>query len=528
MIYQFGNYKLDTERYLLSQSSNPVPVEPLVFNILVYLIEHRRRVVSREELLTELWVGKVVTDSALGARLKDARKAINDSGRRQAVIRTFHGRGYQFIAEVSESASLSDEGKLPAQSVNPSIPDKPSIAVLPFSNFNHSNEQAYLSDGITEDIITSLSQFHDLFVIARNSSFLYKDQSVGMSQIARELGVRYLLEGSIQRASRRIRINVQLTDSDTMGHIWSERYDRTIEDIFELQDEITHCIVGNIAPQIEIAEVERARKLSSDNLTAYELALKAQSRSYEACRSDKLDLHNEVVGLAEKALEIDPHCSHAMWALCFYYANVYLFQRGADPENYLSLSWEVAEQFVKNDGSNPKAYISRGLVHQYRGDHEAALADYRHAYGLNPNFALNLFILAYGESLAGFTTDAIAHAQQALRLSPRETGFWRGDACLTMTQAYFADAEFENAKICAQQAIQMGTKAPTRRALMVACCAYTEDISSINKHLQELNSFAPNFIPNILTGKMKLYKRTEHNHLLIEGLGIALKHFEKS
>ncbi len=225
--------------------------------------------------------------------------------------------------------------------------------------------------------------------------------------------------------------------------------------------------------------------------------------------------------MAEKALEIDPHCSHAMWALCLFYTNAYLFQRGNDPRDYLSLSWEIAEQFVKCDGTNPKAYISRGLVHQFRNEHDAALADYRHAYSLNPNFALNLFVLAYGESLAGHTREAITHAQEGLRLSPHETNFWRGDAYLTMAQAYFADADFEKAKDCALQAIQMGTRAPTRRALMIACCAYTGDASSINKYLKELNSFAPNFIPNVLSGKMKLYDRPEHNQLLIEGLCLA-------
>ena len=203
MIYCFNQFTLDTDQFSLSAPGKPIALEPLVFNLLVYLVENRQRVVTREELLDKLWKGKVVTDAALGARLKDARKAVQDSGSRQQVIKTLHGRGYQFTAEVSESLNpsptpIADDSIV--QTDFPTLPDKPSIAVLPFSNLSNDPEQEYFSDGITDDIITALSKIRNLLVIASSSTAIYRRQSVDVTRVGREQGVHYVLEGSVRKA----------------------------------------------------------------------------------------------------------------------------------------------------------------------------------------------------------------------------------------------------------------------------------------------------------------------------------------
>jgi len=398
------------------------------------------------------------------------------------------------------------------------VPDKPSIAVLAFTNMSGDPDQEYFSDGITEDIITELSRFSGLFVIARNSSFAFKNQSVDVKTIARDLGVRYMLEGSVRRAGHRLRINAQLLDTEKATHIWAERYDGDLDDIFDLQDEITRNIVGSIAPQIEIAETERGRRLPAANLTSYELSLKAQAMFYDSARSGTSDLREETIKAAQAALDLDPRNTHALWIQGYSYAMQYLYRWGSDPEESLDRARDIAERFLQADSSNPKAYLIRAMTYTFRGEFDAAIADFRRAFALNPNFAMNAMIMAWGESLAGMTREAKEHAELALRLSPRDMDVWLGDAYLALLQASFAERDFEEAKKWGLLAVQLTAKAPIRRALMIASCIYTGDPEGAAHHARELETFAPDFIPSILSGAMTLYKMPEHNILLIEGL----------
>jgi TolB-like protein len=282
-------------------------------------------------------------------------------------------------------------------------------------------EQEYFSDGITEDITTALSYFTDLFVIARNSSFSYKGQPVDARQIARELGVRYLLEGSVRRLGNRIRINSQLINAITGGHIWAERFDGNLDDIFELQDEITRKIVASIAPQIELAEVDRSQKLSNTNLSAYELALKAQALIYDAVRVADRDMLNQAMSIADKALKLDKMSTHALWTRGMGCVFQYLYGWSTDPGTALNFAIEVADHLIGIDPSNAKSYIVRAWAYQYRREYDLALADYRRALELNPNLALNLFTMAWSEAVAGLPVEARKHAKRALMLSPRDT-----------------------------------------------------------------------------------------------------------
>ena len=222
MRYRFEDYVLDTDRRELRRESDLVPIEPKVFDLLVFLIVNRERVASKDDLIAGVWDGRIVSDSAVTTRMNAARSAIGDKGEEQRLIRTLQRKGFRFVAAVREehgpaaAAVANDVAEPPKAALT--LPDKPSIAVLPFANLNSDPEQDYFSDGIVGDIITELSRFGELFVIARNSSFQYKGKAVDVRQVGRDLGVRYVLEGSVRRRGDRIRISAQLIDGVSGAH----------------------------------------------------------------------------------------------------------------------------------------------------------------------------------------------------------------------------------------------------------------------------------------------------------------------
>ena len=248
-----------------------MPLEPQVFDVLAYLIQNRERVVSKDDLLASIWEGRSVSKSALTTRINAARSAIGDSGDQQRLIKTLQRKGIRFIGAVREEDRQTAAG----EPILVALPDRPSIAVLAFTNMSGSPDQDYFSDGITEDIITELSRFSELLVIARNSSFQYKGKSVDIRQVGRELGVRYALEGSIRRAGDRIRISAQLIDATTGAHLWADRYDRKLDDTFAVQDEVVRTIVAVLAVHVNKAETERALAKPPAVWLAYDHYLRA-------------------------------------------------------------------------------------------------------------------------------------------------------------------------------------------------------------------------------------------------------------
>src|SRR5262245_18953926 len=317
MKFFFSNQVLDTDTRELSREDMPVSLEPQVFDLVVHLMENRDRVVSKEELIDKIWKGRRVAESTLTSRINAARKAVGDSGDAQALIRTVARKGFRFIANVrtgkedvvtaKPSAALREDM---LQSVVP-LGDRPGIAVLPFVNMSDNQAQDYFSDGISEDIITALSKLRWFFLIARNSSFLYKGRSAHINEIARELGVRYVVEGSVRRSGDQVRISAQLNDVTTGSHLWAERYDRSIEDVFAVQDEITEAIVAAVEPHLYAAESFRAQHKPPGSLDAWDLVMRALSHYWRVTRQD----NTVAQALLEKAIEIDPHYGKALGLL---------------------------------------------------------------------------------------------------------------------------------------------------------------------------------------------------------------------
>ena len=314
MVYVFGDCRFDLERRELWRGAALIDLEPQVFDLLAYLVHHRERVVSKDDLIATVWSGRIVSDSAVTTRINAVRRALGDDGASQRLVRTFARRGVRFVGEVTESGTEMPPDAVGAALDGPAtrpilaLAERPSIAVLPFENLSGDPEQEYFADGMVEEITTAIARCPWLLVIARNSSFRYKGKPTDVNQTARELGVRYVLEGSVRKAGNRVRIAGQLIDSTTGAHIWVDRFDGTLDDIFELQDRVASGVVGAIEPRLRRAEAERAIRKPTASLDAYDLYWRAQAQAYKrTCESLA-----ESIRLARRALDIDPAYGPAM------------------------------------------------------------------------------------------------------------------------------------------------------------------------------------------------------------------------
>ncbi|MGH6726899.1 MAG: adenylate/guanylate cyclase domain-containing protein [Pseudolabrys sp.] len=329
----------------------------------------------------------------------------------------------------------------------PSLPDKPSIAVLPFQNMSGDPEQDYFTDGMVEDIITGLSRIKWLFVIARNSTFTYKSRAVDVKQVGRELGVRYVLEGSVRKAADRVRITGQLIDVATGAHVWAERYDRKSDDIFALQDEITLAVVGAIEPKLRLAEVERAKRKRPDNLDAYDLVL----RAIPDCYSRMPEQSKKALKFLERAIELDPTygLAHACAAECHHT----LFLRGGHDEKDRTAAIRHAQVAIAHGQDDALALSLAGFaIGMDAHDRAAAFAAFEAALAVSPSCAIAYILGSVILAFAGEAERAIDWGERGLRLSPLDP--WRSSALLAFAFAKFHRGQYEEAAADARKSVQ--------------------------------------------------------------------------
>jgi adenylate cyclase len=393
MIFQFGEYTLDIAQGCLRTADREVDLRPKSFEVLRCLVENVGRLVTKDELIKAVWPNVIVTDESLARCISEVRQAIADAD--QKIIKTVPRRGYRFSIPVSQHPGDADTATVAATSpttgtntgLEPRIADRPSIAVLPFSNLGGDPQQEYFSDGITEDIITELSRFSELAVIARNSTFQYKGKTFDVRDVGRQLGVRYVLEGSIRRAGDRIRISAQLIDAASGAHHWAERYDREVSDIFAVQDEVTRAIVRVLAGYLNMAEAERALLKPPAAWEAYDYYLRGAQAYWLGFTERAVASIYEARHLLEKSLSIDPNYARAHAMLARTYVHTYLEPRDSDyliPAG-LDRAHEFARKAVQLDGSSPEAHAQLGWVLLFQRRHEAAMAEFERGVSFNPN-----------------------------------------------------------------------------------------------------------------------------------------------
>ena len=488
MRFVFGDHVLDVVRRELRRNSELVRLDPQVFDLLIYLIENRDRVVSKDDMLAAVWGGRIVSESTLASRINAARNAIGDDGKAQHLIRTAPRKGVRFVGDVRMEPSEDPPTLLKDRTAEPrptsSLPDRPVIAVLPFQNMSGEPERDYFSDGISEDIITALSKLRWFFVIARNSSFAYKGKSIPLKQISEELGVGYLLEGSVRKSGDRVRITAQLNSAATGSQLWAERYDRDLADVFAVQDEITEAIVAAIAPQIYAAENFRARRKPPESLDAWDLVMRALSHFWRATREDNIAAQ----ALLEKALAIDPDYAQALAVLA---ASHVLGTNLGWEDRTISIprAERAALSAVRADNEDPWGHAALAGVCVYLGRLEDALAEFEQALSLNPNFAPALAYYGQILSWVGRGEDGIVAARRALRLGPRDP-FAAIVACVAAGAELLA-GNYHDAMRLARETIRQRPDFVTAYRILTAAAGLAGEIELAKATLQELRRTQP-------------------------------------
>jgi TolB-like protein len=448
MKFVFGEHVVDADRRELTRGSEAVAVGPQVFDLLMYLLRNRERVVTKDDLIETVWGGRIVSESTLTSHINAVRKAIGDTGEDQRLVRTIARKGYRFVGDVTETDGADSAGAPPEAPAEPlTLPDRPSIAVLPFVNLSGDPAQEYFVDGVVEDIISALSRMGWLFVIARNSSFTYKGRAVDVKRVGRELGVRYILEGSLRKAASRVRITGQLVDAGTGANIWSERFEGEIDDIFALQDELTTDVVGAIMPPLERAEIARARRKPTANLDAYDYYLRGMANLHQGTR----EAVDEALRHLLKAIEADPDfaAAYGMASWCHFWRKIngWMTDRAREMAEGARLARRAVEL-----GQDDAIALTRGghaLAH-LAGDLDGAVALLDRAKILNPNLAAARFLGGYVRLWRGDADAAIAHFTEAMRLSPLDPELYRMHA--GMAVAHLFGGRFDEASAWATRA----------------------------------------------------------------------------
>ncbi|ANN66999.1 winged helix-turn-helix domain-containing tetratricopeptide repeat protein [Bordetella bronchialis] len=520
MPLMFEDCTLDTDRRELFRSAQVVPTTPQVFDLLVYLACNRQRVVTRDDLLDGVWGGRIVSESTLASHINAARKAVGDDGQQQRVIRTVPRKGFRFVADVrkvdletAESAAASAGPRAePPTEEGPALPNRPSIAVLPFVNLSGQPDQEYLADGVVEDIIAALSRHRWLFVVSRNSSFMYKARAVDVKQVGRELGVRYVLEGSFRRAGNRVRITGQLVDAATGTHHWAGRFEGVLDDIFALYDQISESVVGSLAPQLEQVEIERATHKPTGSLDAYDYYLRGMAKLHRGTR--------ESIGLAlqrfQDAMRADDGfaSAHAMAAWCHCWRKVNHWMADAPRETAEGI--QLARRAI-DLGKGDAVALTRGghaLAH-LAGDLSGGIALIDRALVLNPNLASAWFLGAFLRVWHGETEDAIASFSRAMRLSPLDPELYRMQAGIAI--AHLFAGRNEEAIAWAEKALRELPGFMLALAVIAASRALLGQEAEARRVMLDLRRASPDLCLANLTDWLPIH-RPDNIRLFADGL----------
>jgi TolB-like protein len=495
--FQFAGYTLDITRGSLRTAGRDVELRPKSFEVLCYLVENADRVVTREEAIKAVWSNVVVTEESLTHCVSELRQALG--GEQQAIIKTVPRRGYRFAAPVTRpvaddvrvqsardetfgQASVFDIGRRS----EPPLPDRPSIAVLPFQNMSGDSAQEYFADGVVEEIITALSRFSSLFVIARNSSFTYKGQAVDVKRVGRELGVRYVLEGSIRKSLDRVRITGQLIDATNGAHLWADRFDGALSDILDLQDHLTANVVNAISPKLEQAEIVRAKRKPTASLDAYDYFL----RGMEAFYQDTRESIDEALRFYSRAVELDPEFAAAYgWAgFCYVFRKTrgWMTDRVREIAEAKRLAWKSIQL-----GKEDAAPLSRGghTLAYVVGDVSAGIIFVDRARTLNPNLAAAWLSSGWLRVWIGEPDIAIEHFNRFKRMSPLDP--LMPDAMSGCAFAHFHAGRYEEAALVAERVLQESPSLHTALRASVASNLLAGRVQEAHEALARLRQIDP-------------------------------------
>ena len=482
-----GRFRLDLSRRELLRDGQPVRLHRRALGILCALAEAKGEIVSKDELLARLWPDRIVEEGNLHVHVSALRKALDEHDGGHNLVATVPGRGYRLANQTSSPPTPVVQGPLPPQLP---LPEKPSIAVMPFQNLGSDPEQEYFADGMVEEIITALSRIRWLFVIARNSSFTYKGQAVDVKHIGRELGVRYVLEGSVRRAGGRVRITAQLIEAETGAHLWAERFDGSLEAIFDVQDQVAISVAGVIEPTLRAAEIRRALDRPRNDPTAYDFYLRALRAVGSWGKTDYLEALDWLSQATKQDATYGP--ALALSALC--HAALNTSGWADDPEATRQKAISFARRSVRNAGDDAgtlgrAAYILANLGE----DIDVATALIDRSLQINPSFADGWRWSGWLRLWVGLPEVAIDHLEKSLRLDPRDP---TGGALMAKGVAHFFARRLDRAQTMLLLSLQQHPDwVPTNRFL-AACYGHLGQWDEAKIIIERLRALTPVVLPN--------------------------------
>jgi TolB-like protein len=502
-VFLFEGFRLD-RRGLFRRDQNdafiPIAIGSRALEVLYTLVERSGDLVSRDEILAAVWPRTVIEGSNLPVQIAALRRVLDQERAQGSYIQTVAGRGYRFVAPVTRT---SGEPRL-------SLPDKPSIAVLPFANLSGDPEQEYFADGMVEEIITALSRIRWLFVIARNSSFTYKGQMVDVKQVGRELGVRYILEGSVRKAGGLLRITAQLIDASMGTHLWADRFDGSLEDVFKLQDEVASRVAGVIEPALQAAETARSASRPTAQLTAYDLYLRAlaHSLSYE---KDQLA---RALELLAQAIERDPHYGPALALAGHCHQRFAVMSWTADPEGVRHTSVDFARQALRFSPDEPDVLALAGFTLGYFGeDIDVAIGLIDRCLTLNPSSARGWYWSGLLRVFAGQPDVALEHFGTYLRLNPRDRP---APYLNSIGEAYFFSRRFDEAAANLLASVERAPGFPITYRVLASCFVHMGRLDEAREIVRRLRAITP-----AVMEPATRYRNPELRELFLSGLRLA-------
>jgi TolB-like protein/Flp pilus assembly protein TadD len=484
----FGEHVVDVDRRELYWGAERVALEPQVFDLLVYLVQNHNRVVSRDDLLDAVWDGRIVSESTVTSRISAVRKAIGDSGAAQQLIRTVPRKGIRFVGVVREEQktagpvdaqpmAVRNLQSLPAvPSAETKSPPRLSIVVLPFVNLSRDPEQEYFADGVTEDLTTELSRLDNMFVISRNTAFTYRNRPIDTKQIGRELAVRYVLEGSVRRSGRQLRLNTQLIDAATDAHLWAERFDRDTGDLFAVQNEITNQIANALGIELIAAEAARPTK----NPDALDYGLRARAA---LLKPRTRDTYEAAIDLFEQALALDPQSVEIQSRLAVVLVTRVLEVMSDSAKADLARAEALVDQALQAAPRYAYAHFAKGHLLRAQNRWEQAIAECQAALEANHNLVHAFTDLAWCKLYTGSIDEVIPLVKQAIRLSPRDP--FIGGCYALIGTVHLLQSCADEAIAWLEKARTARPAAPVVRSRLASAYALRGEIERANAELTE-------------------------------------------
>jgi TolB-like protein len=501
--FLFENFQLDHNGLSQRDQSRafvPVAISPRALQILGVLVQRAGDLVTRDEIMNRVWQGRIVENSNLPVQIAALRRILDQERADGSCIQTVASRGYRFTTTVTRASA---EAGL-------ALPDKPSIAVLPFANMSCDPEQEYFADGMVEEIITALSRIRWLFVIARNSSFTYKGQAIDVKQVGRELGVRYVLEGSVRKAEQRVRITAQLIDTTTGAHLWADRFEGALTEVFDLQDEVASTVAGIIEPALQSAEMARSASRPTAQLTAYDLYLRAlaDSLSYEK------DKFARALELLAHAIERDPHYGPALALAAHCQKAFEVMSWTADPEGIRLTSINLARQALRYGPDEPDVLAPAAFTLGYFGeDIDVAVGLIDRCLALNPSSARGWHWSGLLRVFAGQPDLALEHFAIYLRLNPRDrlATYLNG-----IGEAHFFSRRFDEAAANLLASLERAPGFPVTYRVLASCYAHMGRLGKAREIVRRLSAITP-----VVMEPGTRYRNPELRELYLSGLRLA-------